>query len=151
NLKTALARSNLGFLLLELEDFPAARVQLEEALRVQCRLLGENHPKTACAANNLGLLLQRVDEGAAAREHFTRAVQSWKNGPTPDDPRAVSSLYNLGMLEFAQGNHAAARKLLEQALDWRLRRSREVLASLSEAEALRYAQVSESIRDPLLS
>src|SRR5262249_9678469 len=92
-----------------------------------------------------------VGEGAAAREYFTRSLQSWKNGPTPDDPRAAVALRNLGLLEFVQGDRAAARNMLEQALARRLRSARDVLASLSEAEALRYASVTESVRDPLLS
>jgi tetratricopeptide (TPR) repeat protein len=107
---------NLGLVLRELGELPAARAHLERALTIN-KALGPDHAAVAISLKNLGLVLRDQGELATARDYLERALnirQAWFG---PDHPVVAQSLNNLANVLRDQGELATARDYLDRALD----------------------------------
>ena len=96
--------------------YPQAQSLLRDALAIQERALGREHPDTATTLNNLGNLLIALDDQAGARPLLERALAVRENVFGPDDRRTATTLNNLADLHMSQGDLAGARLLYERAL-----------------------------------
>src|SRR5207248_9378631 len=68
------ALDNLGGVLYDRGDLPAARKTIEEALAIRRKALPPDHPHTANSVNNLGNVLRDLGDLAAARMCYEEAV-----------------------------------------------------------------------------
>jgi Tfp pilus assembly protein PilF len=91
---------NLGAYFLEHGQLDAARVQFEEALRI--------NPRMEDAHNNLGLLHWRQGRMGEARAHFEEALRI--------DPRMEHAHMNMGTLHWREGRLGEARPHFEEVL-----------------------------------
>ena len=94
----------------------AARPYYEQALAINRKVLGEEHPDTAQSLNNLGALLRATGDYAAARPYYEQALAIRKKVLGEEHPDTASSLNNLGALLRATGDYDGARPYYEQAL-----------------------------------
>ncbi len=68
--------NELGYYLDVVSDYEGARSYYRQALAINRRVLGEEHPDTTVSLNNLGSLLQVMGEYPAARSLFEQALKS---------------------------------------------------------------------------
>jgi tetratricopeptide (TPR) repeat protein len=108
--------SNLGALLLALEDLVEGREKLEHALALRVELYGEKHKDTASTFDDLGLLTK-------AEGNFDKAMNLIQLGLTIRKEvlgdlhlDVAKSLHSLGVLLNDQGKSAQACECLEDAL-----------------------------------
>jgi tetratricopeptide (TPR) repeat protein len=112
----ATALANLGVVCRSQGDLPAARKHTEQALALQRKLFGEQHPAVANSLNNLGVVCREQGDLAAARKHIEQALALRRKLFGEQHPDVANSLASLGWLCHARGDLPAARKLFEQAL-----------------------------------
>ncbi len=149
--RTATALINLGSLLQAQGDFAAAQARFAEALAIDRAALGDRHPATAAALLWLGLSFKVQGQPAAASKAYEEALAIDRAVLGDDHPTTATAYNNLGSLRQAQGDLDAARACYAKVLDARLKFARELVGTLSEAEALAYVEATQLGRDPLLS
>jgi CHAT domain-containing protein/Tfp pilus assembly protein PilF len=117
-----LARSltNLGGLLRQLGEYPAARQAYERAVQIQESALGPQHLDLATTLNALSILTRDMGEYAAARQLTERALQIRVRALGPNHPDVAASLNSLGSVLVEAHEHQAARTAYERALAIRL-------------------------------
>lgn len=113
---TAESENNLGYLLVFMGDYAAARPLYERALAARLKILGEYHPATALSMNHLGELLVATNECSSAKLHFERSLVVNRNVLGEDHPDTVLSLHNLGTVLYDMGDYAAAQMYYEQVV-----------------------------------
>ena len=109
---TAASLNNLGLLLQDMGDYPAARPYLEQAFAIRREVLGEKDPDTATSLNNLGGLLWTMGEYAAARTYYEQALAIRREKLGEKHRDTAASLNNLGLLLQDMGDYPAARPYL---------------------------------------
>jgi predicted ATPase/class 3 adenylate cyclase len=93
-------------------DYAAARIQIEEALRLH-RELGDRHG-IAASLNNLGNVASLQLDYAAARMLYEECLHLHREA---EDRRGIAyALMSLGNVELVQGDTLAARRLYEECL-----------------------------------
>jgi len=102
-----------------LGEYARAETLLQEALRIQQKVLGPEHPDTANTLNNLGLLYQAMRAYAKAEPPTQEALQIEEKVFGPAHPATATSLNNLALLYNAMGEYAKAEPLLQEALQIR--------------------------------
>jgi tetratricopeptide (TPR) repeat protein len=98
-----------------LAAYADARSLLEQALNLDIRLHGAEHPETAASLNNLGSLLLAQGDLVGARPYWERALAVIEKVPE-EHQRTATSLSNLGSLLQAQGDLAGAQSYHQRAL-----------------------------------
>ena len=93
-----------------------ARALLEEALELQRRNLGEDHPELAATLDVLGWTLWSMDQGQAARPLLERALAIRQRALGPDHPEVAEILYTLAWVHWTSNGPAVARPVLDRAL-----------------------------------
>jgi tetratricopeptide (TPR) repeat protein len=94
------------------QAFPLYR----EALSINEKALGPEHPATATSLNNLAQLLRNQGGLAAARPLYERALAICEKTLGPAHRETARSLSGLALVLQAQGDFAGARPLFERAL-----------------------------------
>jgi tetratricopeptide (TPR) repeat protein len=89
---------------------------LRDALAIDEKVLGPEHPYTGASLNNLALLLKDQGDFAAARPLQERAVAIAERTLGPEHHVTATCLNNLALVLQAQRDFAAARPLHERAL-----------------------------------
>src|SRR5262249_14927863 len=107
--------NNLGDLLLKQGDNAAARAYFDEALNIQKKAFGPEHPETALSLNNLGFLLYSQAEHVTARPYYEQALAIMKNVLGSDHPDTALSYGNLARTLRAQGQYAQAERIATAA------------------------------------
>ena len=79
--------NNLGSVLQDLGDLPAARAAFERALAIDSAAFGPDHPNVAIDVNNLGMVLQDLGDLPAARAAFERALAIDERSLRPRPPQ----------------------------------------------------------------
>lgn len=106
--------TNLGWFLMDFEEYQYARKPLEKALELSSK---EDRPN---ALNNLGRLYASIGLYDEA-EKLLREASTYNEGLAKTDPQALGELAEsqsyMGLLYLNQGNPAAATVYLEQALN----------------------------------
>ena len=108
--------SNLGYYLDTIADYAGARSYYEQALAINKKVLGEQHPDTAGSLNNLGALLDSIGDYAGALPYHEQALAIKKKVLGEEHPDTARSLNNLGNVLQSLGDYADARPYYEQAL-----------------------------------
>ena len=108
--------NELGFHLQMIADYAGARPYYEQALDINRKVLGAEHPDTASSLNNLGYLLRAMGDYAGARPYYEQALAIRKQALGEAHPDMAQSLNNLGYLLRAMGDLAGAQPYYEQAL-----------------------------------
>jgi len=105
---------NLGLL-------PAAAPQLEKALEIRRRVLGERHLDTLTSMNALGLLYFNLGKPEQAQPLLERTLELRTQMLGEDDASTSVTMNNLGRLYRTQGKMALAEKMYSRALQIRKR------------------------------
>jgi tetratricopeptide (TPR) repeat protein len=109
--------NELGYYLDVVSDYEGARSYYRQALAINRRVLGEEHPDTTVSLNNLGSLLQVMGDFPTARSLFEQALKSRRKVLGGEHPDTAISHNNLGYLLQTMGDYVGARKYFEQALE----------------------------------
>jgi tetratricopeptide (TPR) repeat protein len=124
--------------------FSEALPLLRDALAINEKALGPEHPHTASSLNNLALLLDVQGDLAGAKPLYERALAIREKALGPDHPATAQTLNNVAILLMDQGDFAGARPLYERALAIREKvlgpEHPETALSLSSFGALLQAQ-----------
>lgn len=108
--------SDLGLICREQADYPAARNYLEQALAINRKERGAEHPATATVHERLSMLLEPQGEVPKARENIDQAVRIRKKVLGEQNPATLSAMIYQGELIRLQGKLTEARPVSEQAL-----------------------------------
>jgi CHAT domain-containing protein/tetratricopeptide (TPR) repeat protein len=153
--------NNLGGLQMTQGDYGSARDYFQQALAIGQALYPEalyphGHPYLVVSLNNQGVLLRDQGDYAAARNSLQQAL-AMRRALYPKDrypqghPDLAQGLCNLGYLLMLQGDYPAARCHSQQALALYQGLAENVMAAMSEAEALNYLASLPFPRDVFLS
>jgi CHAT domain-containing protein/tetratricopeptide (TPR) repeat protein len=112
----ASALTSNGILLDEQGDFTAGLKLHEEALAIEEKAHGPDHPHAAAMHNNIATLLSNMGDRVGARRHMERslAIKLKVYGELHNE--TALAMLNLGGLLRKQGELAAARPYLEKSL-----------------------------------
>src|SRR5262249_34448668 len=80
-----------------------------------------------------------------------RGLAAYRETLGDEHPQTVHAMLVVGFVRQFLGEYEQARPLLEKSLSVQLKLSRDLLPTLSEAEALAYVGRTDSARDPLLA
>lgn len=109
------ARAELGEILLQLEDYPAAVERMRGALVALQAIFGAHHPRILIALANLALAQSKVDgEGALATLAEMRALSATLPS---EDWRAVTIPFLEGQVREDRGDCAAALPFYREAFE----------------------------------
>ena len=97
-------------------EYAKAEPLLQEALEVQEKVLGPEHPATATSLNNLAVLYGAMGEYAKAEPLYQEALRIRQKVLEPEHPDTATSLNNLASLYRAMGAYAKAEPLYQEAL-----------------------------------
>jgi CHAT domain-containing protein/Tfp pilus assembly protein PilF len=116
HLETAAARTSLGIVHFERNEFDAALDTLQRALAILQRELPDDDPRLARALTPLGNSLRRKARYAEARPLLERALAIREKTLGPEHPDVASALFNLGTLFGDLGEYAETRRLFERGV-----------------------------------
>jgi serine/threonine protein kinase len=94
-----------------------AELQLERALDLRRRVLGERHPDTLMSMNNLASLYMNQGELARAKPLFTELLDARRRVLGEEHPDTARTMNNLAMLYEYQGEYKLAEPLYTKALE----------------------------------
>lgn len=113
----AAIRMTIGNTYSKLGDYPAAQSQLERALEIRRRILGEEHPDTLVSMNNLAGLFRDQREYARAEPLLETTLEVNRRIRGEEHPDTLLSMNNLALLYRDQGQFARAEPLFVAALE----------------------------------
>ena len=116
SLPYAASLANLGVLHYELEQYDRAEPLLVEALDIQRKVLGENHPDLAVSMSNLAGLYQKICRYDKAEALYLAALRLRENALGQDSPALAATLHNLTSLYCDTGQYAKAEPPCRRAL-----------------------------------
>ncbi|HEX2722863.1 MAG TPA: serine/threonine-protein kinase [Gemmatimonadaceae bacterium] len=96
--------------------YDKARSQLERALEIRTRVLGQDDPAVAETELALGTATMKHGDPATAEQHFTRALLIREKLFKGDDPRVARAVSGLASLRLNQGRAAEAEGLFKRVL-----------------------------------
>jgi tetratricopeptide (TPR) repeat protein len=107
--------NNLAVLEEKAGDFPQARNDQTEALKLALREFPAGDPIIAASWNNLGKIAVAQRRFREAEEFYRKAEVGWRDGGRASAGYAAT-LSNMAGLEAKRGHHKQARELYQQAL-----------------------------------
>ena len=110
------ALNSLAVSLSDAGEYSAAEPLYRQALAIDEKALGPDHPLVATVLSNLGELLQAKGDYAGAEPLFLQALAIDEKALGPDHPAVAFVLSNLGELLHAKGDYAGAEPLFRRAL-----------------------------------
>ncbi len=117
----AVLRQTVGDTYRELGLGPQAMPQMERALALRRRVLGDDHPDTLVSINNTGLLLWSMGKYAEAEPYCREALAGRRRVLGDDHLDTLVSINNMGLLLQGQGKLAEAEPYCREALAGRRR------------------------------
>ena len=114
-------RQTIGLTYRDLGIYPEAQKQLEAALSLRWRLLGEEHPDTVAAMNDLAVLYRDQSKFAQAESLLTRVLEIQRRSLGEDHPDTVRSIHDLAKVYDDESKFAQAEPLYVEALNARRR------------------------------
>jgi len=113
----AVILSGEGVALRRQGNLDAARQKYEQALAIQIRMLGTEHPDVAATLNNLAIIWQHLGNYRKARDLYRQALAIRETVFGPQHEWVAETLYNLSITEGALGDYDAAIASQERCLD----------------------------------
>jgi non-specific serine/threonine protein kinase/serine/threonine-protein kinase len=110
-------RQTIGETYRELGLYPDAQRQVERALDLRRRALGEQHPDTLKSMNDLTSLYIYQSEYALAEPLLRKLLEIRRHLLGEQHPDTLGSMSNMGMLYFYQGKYAQAEALYAKTLE----------------------------------
>jgi len=110
--------------------FPEALHQLEGALALRIRTLGEEHHDTLETMDTLAVLYQQAGKYVQAEPLHTKVLEIRRRILGWEHPDTLSSMNNLAVLYQDEGKYALAEPLYRKALEAQLRIGEERLDTL---------------------
>jgi tetratricopeptide (TPR) repeat protein len=107
---------NLALSLMMAGDYAGAEPLARQALAINEKALGPDHPDVAISLNNLAALLYAKGDYAGAEPLCRRALAIREKTLGPDHPDLAQSLGNLAALLYAKGDYSGAEPLYRRAL-----------------------------------
>jgi eukaryotic-like serine/threonine-protein kinase len=101
--------------------YPRAHLLLQQAVEIQKRVLGPEHPETLKSASSLGYILFQEGHYTEAEKLDREALDVQRRVLGPEHPDTMRSMYNLAILFHSEGHRADAEKLDRETLDLRRR------------------------------
>gem|GEM_PF-559213 len=121
NKRAARLADELGYYLEANADYPGARSYYLQAMEINRKVLGEEHPDTTVSYNKLGGLLVKMGDYPGARLYYRRSLETHRKVLGEEHPDTASSLNDLGELTARMGDYPGARRYILQALAIRRR------------------------------
>jgi serine/threonine protein kinase/tetratricopeptide (TPR) repeat protein len=113
----AAIRDTIGLTYLDLGLYPEARVQLERALELDRRVLGEKDPRTLKAISHFGRVADRQGQYAVAEKLLNEALGLQRKVLGAQHPDTLFTMYDLASNYVYQGKYAQAEALDSQVLE----------------------------------
>src|SRR5262249_8104953 len=135
---TATAYHNLGMVLHQQGERKAAWDHLSKALAIRERVLGAAHPSTAATQLERAIILLGQGRPRDSIQEAERGLAAYRETLGDEHPQTVHAMLVVGFVRQFLGEYEQARPLLEKSLSVQLKLSRDLLPTLSEAEALAY-------------
>jgi tetratricopeptide (TPR) repeat protein len=117
----AAIRDTMGQTYIDLGVYPEARKQLERALELNRRVLGEKNPRTLKTASSLGWTAYLQGEYSEAEAVLNRALETQRRVLGPERPETLVSMNRLAFVYYVQGKYAEAKVLNGQVVEIRRR------------------------------
>ncbi|MCP3960329.1 MAG: tetratricopeptide repeat protein [bacterium] len=125
NMKLAEILNNQGMAIKDEGGFRTAEILFHEALAMERRLVGDEHPEVVLTMNNLAAALAAQGRHDEAEDIYKQALELKIKVHGRRSPEAAISLNNLGVLYQNTGRLAESEPLINESLDIR----REFLGS----------------------
>src|SRR5262249_49655922 len=109
-------RQTIGDTYVDLGLYPDAQKQLEPALELRRRVLGDDHHDTLASMHKLGLLDWYQGKYEQGKLLLTKVLEVRRRVLGPDDPDTASAMNDLALLAWYQGEYAPAEPLFTEAL-----------------------------------
>ncbi len=97
-------------------DYEGAVRMANEALEIQTKIFGSEHPNIAVTLNGLGTSLQSLERYEEAKRALQRSVDMHRALEGSRSAKVAPPLSNLALIEQAQGNLDVARTMFEEVL-----------------------------------
>jgi tetratricopeptide (TPR) repeat protein len=137
-------RQTVGSTYIDLGVYPEAQRQIERALDLRRRVLGERHPDTLFSSNSLATVLERQGRFAQAEPLYSQVLELRRRVLGIEHPRTLKTMYSLAATYGGQGNYGAAEALYTRLVDVQQRvlgqEHRDTLASLGNLAAVYHFQ-----------
>ncbi|MDE2367324.1 MAG: tetratricopeptide repeat protein, partial [Betaproteobacteria bacterium] len=106
----------LGVVLLDKGDLDGALRYSEQALKIDEKVYGPDHPNVGTTASNIGQILQAKGDLDGALRYSQRALTIDEKVYGPDRPKLARDASNIGMILKAKGDLDEALRYSERAL-----------------------------------
>jgi nephrocystin-3 len=107
----------IGWFLDDMGLYASALPFKEQALKIDEKALGPDHPDVAADLNNLALLYHAQGKYEQALPLYQRALEICEKALGPDHPAVATALNSLALLYHEQGKHEQALPLYQRALE----------------------------------
>jgi tetratricopeptide (TPR) repeat protein len=114
-------RQTIGRTYTDLGLYADAQRQVDRALELRQRALGESHPDTLASANSLAELYSRQSQYVRAEPLYTKTLQRRRQVLGENHPDTLASMNGLAIVLMFEGRFAQAEPLLANLLDARRR------------------------------
>jgi len=137
-------RNTIGDTYERLGEYPESRDQLERALALRRKALGNENPQTLNTAYLLAWVAKDQGKYAEAESLYSQTLEIQRRVLGPEHPDTLRSMQGLAVLYSDQGKYAQAEALSSQALEIRQRvlgpEHPDTLRSMAGLARLYYAQ-----------
>ncbi len=114
-------RQTIGITYRDLGLYPEAQRQLEKALGLRRRLLGEDHPDTLASIRDLAVLYRDQSKTPQAESLLAQVLNSQRRVLGADRPETLETAHELAQVYDENGKPALAEPLLTETLKSRRR------------------------------
>ena len=117
--RTVVSINTLAILYERTREYAKAEPLYKEALEINQKVLGHDHPDTAASLNNLAELYKDMGEYAKAEPLFKEALEIHQKMLGHDNADTATDLNNLAQLYEGRGEYNKAEPLYKEALEIR--------------------------------
>jgi non-specific serine/threonine protein kinase/serine/threonine-protein kinase len=151
----ASVRQTIGTTYLELGVYPEAQRQVERALELRRRVLGERHPNTLRSVSSLANTFAQQGRYAQAEPLYSQALEVQRRLLGEEHPATLSTQSNLAATYAGQGKYGAAEALLSRLVEVQQRvlgkEDSRTLLQMSNLAAAHHFQRKYAQAEPLYS
>ncbi|KAK3383706.1 hypothetical protein B0T24DRAFT_645911 [Lasiosphaeria ovina] len=101
----------------QMAKYEEAEQMYRQALELNEKVLGREHPSTLDSMNNLGLVLGSQGKYEEAEQIHRQALELYEKVLGREHPSTLDSMNNLGLVLGSQGKYEEAEKMHRQALE----------------------------------